>query len=58
MFNGNFKTYIHKFNLYTDSRKFIGFIYIYKIKKIINVQSLLDVLGTKAEHKNTVIVRY
>ena len=37
MFNRKFKTYVHKFNLYTDSRKFIGFIYIYKIKKIINV---------------------
>lgn len=29
MFNGKFKAYIHKFNLYIDSRKFIGFIYIY-----------------------------
>ena len=28
MFNRKFKTYVHKFNLYTDSRKFIGFIYI------------------------------
>ena len=27
MFNRKFKTYVHKFNVYTD-RKFIGFIYI------------------------------
>lgn len=58
MFNGNFKTYIHTFNLYTDSRKFIGFIYIYKIKKNYKCIVISDVLGTKAKHINTVIVRF